>query len=81
MRVPLTIGDFLDRAALVYGERTAVIDEPGTPGSFGTITYRQMDARARGMALALDDMGVGHGERVAIVSPNSARLPHLATSA
>ena len=26
------------------------------------------------MALALDRMGVGHGERVAIVSPNAARL-------
>ena len=26
------------------------------------------------MALALDAMGVGHGERVAIVSPNSARF-------
>ena len=26
------------------------------------------------MALALDDLGVGHGERVAIVSPNSARF-------
>ncbi len=74
MRVPLTVGDFLDRAALVYGERTAVIDEPGTPGSFGTITYRQMEARARGMALALDEMGVEHGERVAIVSPNAARF-------
>ena len=29
------------------------------PGSLGTITYRELDARARGMALALDDMGVG----------------------
>ncbi len=26
------------------------------------------------MALALDEMGVGHGERVAIVSPNAARF-------
>ena len=26
------------------------------------------------MALALDDLGVAHGERVAIVSPNSARF-------
>ena len=26
------------------------------------------------MALALDDLGVGHGERVAIVSPNSGRF-------
>jgi acyl-CoA synthetase (AMP-forming)/AMP-acid ligase II len=74
MRVPLTIGDFLDRAAVVYGDRTAVVDEPGTPGSFGAITYRQLDARARGMARSLDEMGVGQGERVAIVSPNAARF-------
>ena len=74
MRVPLTIGDFLNRGALVYGDRTAVVDEPGTAASFGAMTYRQLDARARGMALALDDMGVAHGERVAIVSPNAARI-------
>jgi acyl-CoA synthetase (AMP-forming)/AMP-acid ligase II len=74
MRVPLTVGDFLHRGALVYGDRTAVVDEPGRPGSFGSITYRQLDARARGMAIALDEMGVEHGERVAIVSPNAARF-------
>lgn len=74
MRLPLTVDHFLSRAALVYGDRTAVIDEPGTAGSFGAITYRELAARARGMARALDDMGVGHGERVAIVSPNAARM-------
>jgi fatty-acyl-CoA synthase len=72
--VPLTIGDFLDRAARIYGDRIGVVDEPGTPGSFGTQTYRQLEARARGMALALDGMGIDHGERVAIVSPNAARF-------
>ena len=43
-------------------------------GSLGTLTYAELEARARGMALALDDLGVGHGERVAIVSPNSGRF-------
>jgi acyl-CoA synthetase (AMP-forming)/AMP-acid ligase II len=43
-------------------------------GSLGSITYAEMEARARGMALALEDMGVGQGERVAIVSPNAARF-------
>src|SRR3546814_9456583 len=33
-----------------------------------------MAARARSMAVALDEMGVKHGERVAIVSHNSTRL-------
>ncbi|HEX3540018.1 MAG TPA: AMP-binding protein [Acidimicrobiales bacterium] len=74
MRVPLTIDHFLRRAELVYGDRTAVVDEPGTAGSFGTITYRELAARARGMARSLDEMGVGHGERVAVVSPNAARM-------
>lgn len=74
MKVALTVGDFLRRGALVYPERTAVVDEPGTAGSLGTLTYRQLEARARGMACALDDLGVGVGERVAIVSPNAARF-------
>ena len=74
MRVALTVADFLNRAALVYGQRTAVVDEPSVPGSFGTLTYSELEARARGMALALDDLGVEQGERVAIVSPNSGRF-------
>ena len=74
MRVPLTVGDFLSRGAAVYGGRTAVIDEPGTPGSLGTLTYADLDSRARGMAIALDELGVAHGERVALVSPNAARF-------
>src|SRR5580698_1709337 len=74
MRVALTVADFLNRAALVYGNRTAVVDEPSAPGSYGSLTYRELEARARGMALALDELGVDHGERVAIVSPNSGRF-------
>ena len=74
MRVPLTIGDFLDRAAFVYGDRVAVVDEADGPGSFGTLTYAQMQARARGMARTLETMDIGPGARVAIVSPNSARF-------
>ena len=32
MRVALTVADFLNRAALVYGHRTAVVDEPAVAG-------------------------------------------------
>jgi fatty-acyl-CoA synthase len=74
MKVPLTIGDFLSRGAAVYGGRPAVIDEPGTAGSLGTLTYADLESRARGMAIALDRLGVAHGERVALVSPNAARF-------
>jgi acyl-CoA synthetase (AMP-forming)/AMP-acid ligase II len=74
MHVPLTIGDFLERADFVYGDRVAVVDEPQARGSLGAITYHEMHARARGIARALDAMDVGPGERVAIVSPNSGRF-------
>jgi fatty-acyl-CoA synthase len=74
MKVPLTVADFLRRGALVYGGRPALIDEPGTAGSFGTLTYRSVERRARGVAIALDQLGVGLGERVAVVSPNAARF-------
>jgi len=74
VRVPLTVGDFLERAELVYGDRVAIVDEPDGPGSFGRMSYAQLGARARGLALALDRMEVEFGERVALVSPNSARF-------
>ncbi len=77
MKVPLTIGDFLRRGAAVYGHRPAVIDEPSVPGSFGTLSYRELESRARGVALTLDNLEVAHGERVAIVSPNAARFQTL----
>jgi acyl-CoA synthetase (AMP-forming)/AMP-acid ligase II len=74
MFVPLTVGDFLARGAAAFPDRVAVVDEPGIAGSLGSLTYRELEARARGMALALERMGVGQGERVAIVSPNSAKF-------
>jgi fatty-acyl-CoA synthase len=75
MKVALTVNDFLRRAELVYPERVAIVDEPDQPAeSWGSITYRDMAERARAMAAGLDALGIGVGERVAIVSHNSARL-------
>ena len=75
MKVPLTVRDFLDRAAAVYPNRPALIDEPDQPApSWGTITYGEMAVRARALAASLDRLGLGWGERVAIVSHNAARL-------
>ena len=75
MIVPLTLGDFLERAELVYGQREAVVDEPNPPGGgLGRFTYAQFAAMARSQAAALDEMGVGENDRVAIVSPNAARF-------
>jgi acyl-CoA synthetase (AMP-forming)/AMP-acid ligase II len=75
MRVPLTVRDFLTRAALVYGDRCGIVDEPDQPApSLGSLTYREVGELASAQAAGLDALGVGVGERVAIVSPNSARL-------
>lgn len=75
MKVALTVNDFLRRAELLYPDRVAVVDEPDQPAeSWGEITYGEMARRARAMAAGLDELGIAPGERVAMVSHNSARL-------
>ncbi len=75
MKVELTVNDFLRRAELVYGERVGLVDEPDQPAeSWGSLTYREVAARARAQAAGLDALGIDVGERVAIVSQNAARL-------
>ncbi|HEX5614878.1 MAG TPA: AMP-binding protein [Acidimicrobiia bacterium] len=75
MQVPLTIRDHLERAELVYGRRIGVVDEPDQPAaSWGEVTYARLAELARAQAAGLDELGVAPGERVAIVSQNSARL-------
>ena len=76
MKVSMTIADFIERAANVYGSRQGVVDEPGEfqDGGLGTQTYGAFAARARAMAAGLDELGVKRGDRVALVSQNSARL-------
>jgi fatty-acyl-CoA synthase len=75
MKVALTVNDYLRRAELVYPDRVAIVDEPDQPAeSWGSITYREMARRARAMAAGLDELGITAGERVAMVSHNSARL-------
>jgi acyl-CoA synthetase (AMP-forming)/AMP-acid ligase II len=78
MLVPLTTQDFLARGATVYPDRVAVIDEPDQPaGSVGELTFAEVQARATAVAAGLDAMGVAAGERIAVVSQNSARMLDL----
>jgi acyl-CoA synthetase (AMP-forming)/AMP-acid ligase II len=73
--VPLTVNDFLRRAELLYPARVGVVDEPEQPApSWGALTYADVARRARAFAGGLDRLGIAPGERVAIVSHNSARL-------
>jgi fatty-acyl-CoA synthase len=75
MKVPLTVNDFLRRAELLYPDRIGIVDEPDQPAeSWGSLTYREVAEGARAIAAGLDDLGVGQGERIAMVSHNSARL-------
>ncbi len=75
MKVPLTVNDFIERAALVYGDRIGLVDEPDQPAApLGELTYRRVRELAQAQAAALDHLGVGFGERIAVVSPNAARL-------
>ncbi|WP_395694972.1 AMP-binding protein [Nocardioides sp.] len=75
MFVPFSVRDFLDRAVQVYGDRIGVVDEPDQPApSQGELTYAQMGQLARRQAAKLDELGLAVGDRVAIVSHNSARL-------
>ncbi|MPY77659.1 MAG: AMP-binding protein [Actinophytocola sp.] len=75
MFVPFSARDFLDRAENVYGERTGIVDEPDQPAEPLTgLTYQRVAQYARAQAAGLDALGVDQGERVAIVSHNSARL-------
>jgi fatty-acyl-CoA synthase len=76
LKIPFTTADFLDRAEQCYPLRVGVVDEPAPfqDGGLGSVTYAGLADRARAMAAGLDELGVGRGERVAIVSHNSARL-------
>ena len=76
MQVPLTTLDFLERAE-------TRVRRPRSPSSTSRtrrvaasarFTYAELGAPARALAVAFDELGLGAGERVAILSPNAARF-------
>ncbi len=78
MRVPLTIADFLARGEMAFAGSIAVVDESNQPAPpVPALTYRKLGRRVRAWQAGLGALGVGHGERVAVVSPNCARLLEL----
>jgi acyl-CoA synthetase (AMP-forming)/AMP-acid ligase II len=75
MIVDFNVRDFLDRAEAAYADRIGLIDEPDQVAApWGPLTFAEVAARARAQAAGLDRLGVGVGDRVAVVSQNSARL-------
>jgi fatty-acyl-CoA synthase len=65
VQVPLLVNEFLRRAALLYPRKLAVVDGERR------FTYRELEERAFRLASALRGLGVGKGDRVCILSPNS----------
>jgi fatty-acyl-CoA synthase len=63
---PLTPLDFLARSALVYPEATAVVDGDRR------LTYAEFQGRVDRLTAALHALGVGPGDRVAVLAPNGA---------
>ncbi len=69
MYVPMLVNDFLQRAVSLYGNKTAIVCEDGT-----RLTYREFAVRANKLANALRGLGVGKGDRVAYLSPNTHHM-------
>ena len=66
MRKPLLVTDFLDRARTHYGDDEAVIATTGE-----RYTYDELGERADRFSAALQARGVGKGDRVAVLDPNT----------
>ncbi len=60
--------DFLERAAFVYPDKTAVIDGEARR------TYPEFRDRVNRLGAALQAMGVRDGERVAVLAPNTSMV-------
>ena len=65
MEVPLLVNDFLRRSTKLYADSEAIVDGPRR------YTWSQIGDRVNQQANALRDMGIGKGDRVAIIAPNS----------
>ena len=61
---PLSPVSFLNRTALAFPEKVAVVDRSRC------YTYRELHQRARRLASALTRRGIGKGDTVAILAPN-----------
>src|SRR6478609_8395984 len=65
METPLTPIEFARRARKLYGDREAVVD-----GEL-RLTYEQFFDRCDRWSAALQQLGIGKGDRVAYIAPNT----------
>ncbi|KAF9608617.1 hypothetical protein IFM89_010102 [Coptis chinensis] len=69
--VPLSPISFLERSAIVYGDRVSVID-----GSV-KYTWKQALERCLKLASALTQLGISYGDVVAVLAPNTSAIYEL----
>ena len=67
--VPLSPIGFLERSAMVYPDKTAVVHGERR------FTYAELYARCRRLAGALAGRGVGIGDTVSLMAPNVPEMP------
>ncbi|WP_199553149.1 AMP-binding protein [Streptomyces sp. N35] len=78
MRTPMTVADFLHRAEAGFANSPGVIDEPDQPAPVvPESTYGRLGERVRAWQAGFDALGIREGERIAVVSHNSARMLEL----
>src|SRR5687768_3713362 len=65
MELPLTPLDFARRARKLYADREALVDGPLR------LSYAEFFDRCDRWAAALQRLGVRHGDRVAVIAPNT----------
>jgi len=58
--------DFLDRAVDLYADVTGIVAHDGTE-----YTYAELDDRVNRLANALAERGIGNGDKVALLAPNT----------
>jgi fatty-acyl-CoA synthase len=66
MKREMLTTDFLDRAADIYDDVTGIVAHDGTE-----YTYAEVDDRVNRLANALEERGIGQGDRVALLAPNT----------
>ncbi len=68
MNVPMLLPQFLDRAVKLYGKKAAIIGEKQT------YTYSEVNNRVNQLSRGLIETGVGKGDRVAYLAPNTSEM-------
>jgi fatty-acyl-CoA synthase len=68
MNVPLVLTQFLDRAVTLYGDKQAVYCDERR------FTYNELNTRVNQLSNGLMELGVGKGDRVAFLAPNTVEM-------